>query len=38
MKRDVAKLLLSKFEKGVVHWNIVVALPSNLVSKNDVRF
>ncbi len=35
---DVAKTLFSKFQMGLAHWKVVVALPSNLVSMNDVVF
>lgn len=35
---DVTKTLFSKFQMGLVHWKVVVALPSNLVSMNDVVF
>ncbi len=35
---DATKFLLFKFSKGVRHQSIAVALPSNLVSNNNVRF
>ncbi len=35
---DATKLLFFKFEKGVMHRSVMVALPFNLVSNNDVGF